>query len=581
MSRAILLATLAFILLLACAPVRKPGAAPSEAGSTARIESSAFNPLIGAYQLESGGYITISRSDINSQIFYYDPDDRPRVFLHPISGAEFLSSRNEHLTVIYDAPGNVTGLVFQDPEGRQETARRVKLYQMEEVRFGHNGVTLAGTLFTPLAYGPHPAVVFAHGSAPHERWHQVSMAQFFARHGIAVLIYDKRGRGESTGDFSTAGIEALAADALAGVGYLQTRAEIQPDRIGLWGTSQGAWVVSLAASQSDEVAFVIAASAAGMSIGEQVIWQTTNELHYLGYNAPMLELNRKGWLLLYDSLPLHRKGILPLPSFLWITRLDPHYSGLPAYQNIRQPLLIVQAGLDKQVPPRSSARLILEANPQADVIFYPTAKHSMWLAGENGYEHEAVSEVRILPGYWQALIDWIFAAVDSSPRPVSNSAASQQVQDDYRPAGIDSLAWTQRASLHLASILAFVLVFISSAFSWLKFGLARRPSGKIRNLAGLIGLINLIILAGFFVGLQDVLLHGDTGSPIPFLIFGYPPAWLAAMLLAYISILTTILLFIALVKAWQSRTKGLTRYILVIVTELAFIPFMVYWRLLG
>jgi hypothetical protein len=69
-------------------------------------------------------------------------------------------------------------------------------YNRTDVTFHNSGVVLAGSLFTPLGGGPHPAVVFVHGSGAETRWGTSRFyADQFARAGIAALIFDKRGTG--------------------------------------------------------------------------------------------------------------------------------------------------------------------------------------------------------------------------------------------------------------------------------------------------------------------------------------------------------------------------------------------------
>ena len=83
----------------------------------------------------------------------------------------------------------------------------------EAVRFQNGGITLAGTLFMPDERGRHPAVVLFHGSGPEARNPQV--ADWFARHRVAALTCDKRGVGESTGDFRSVSFTELSADGIA------------------------------------------------------------------------------------------------------------------------------------------------------------------------------------------------------------------------------------------------------------------------------------------------------------------------------------------------------------------------------
>ena len=89
------------------------------------------------------------------------------------------------------------------------------------------------------------------------------MAERFARAGIAALIYDKRGVGQSTGDWQKAGFEDLATDALAGIHFLQTLPEINRDKIGIFGHSQGGMLAPLVAARTP-LAFVIGSAAGGI-----------------------------------------------------------------------------------------------------------------------------------------------------------------------------------------------------------------------------------------------------------------------------------------------------------------------------
>jgi hypothetical protein len=105
-------------------------------------------------------------------------------------------------------------------------------YKQEDVRFRNGDVTLAGTLTIPLTRGPHPAIVFTHGGGPDTRDLSRFYADLFARRGVASLIYDKRGVGQSAPelDWGRSSFDDLAGDALAGVSFLKSRKEITPER---------------------------------------------------------------------------------------------------------------------------------------------------------------------------------------------------------------------------------------------------------------------------------------------------------------------------------------------------------------
>src|SRR5262249_20808399 len=124
--------------------------------------------------------------------------------------------------------------------------------QEETVAIRSGDVTLAGTLVRAAARGRAPRVVIFHGSGPQPR--DLETARWFAAQGVVALTYDKRGVGESGGDFRTVPFMELARDGLASVAWLRQRADVDPARVGVWGLSQGGWLGPLAASESSDVA---------------------------------------------------------------------------------------------------------------------------------------------------------------------------------------------------------------------------------------------------------------------------------------------------------------------------------------
>jgi uncharacterized protein len=124
------------------------------------------------------------------------------------------------------------------------------LVREEAVTFHTGSVILAGTLVLPRRDHHCLGVVLIHGSGDDTRTDYRVFAEHFAEHGIASLIYDKRGVGESTGSWRAGTFAELAGDALAGMSLLAQRGEIDEEHIGLWGCSEGGWVAPLAASQS-------------------------------------------------------------------------------------------------------------------------------------------------------------------------------------------------------------------------------------------------------------------------------------------------------------------------------------------
>ena len=147
-------------------------------------------------------------------------------------------------------------------------------YLTEEVRFQNPQaeVNLAGLLNVPEGNGPFPAVLLLGGSGPTDRDNTgnndykmfLVLADYLTRQGIAVLRYDKRGVGASTGDFSLAGLQDFASDAKAALHYLQTRGEINTNQMGLIGHSEGGLLAAMLAASSKEIGFVITLAAPGI-----------------------------------------------------------------------------------------------------------------------------------------------------------------------------------------------------------------------------------------------------------------------------------------------------------------------------
>ncbi|HDS29240.1 MAG TPA: hypothetical protein ENN96_02015, partial [Candidatus Acetothermia bacterium] len=127
----------------------------------------------------------------------------------------------------------------------------VEAFSEEDVTFSHGEITLAGTLTLPTQDAPHPAVILISGSGPQNRDSEIPelvpgyrpfrwIAEHLSTRGVAVLRYDDRGFGSSTGEFGTAATVDFSYDAEAALDYLLSRDDIDSSSIGLLGHSEGA-----------------------------------------------------------------------------------------------------------------------------------------------------------------------------------------------------------------------------------------------------------------------------------------------------------------------------------------------------
>jgi dienelactone hydrolase len=147
-------------------------------------------------------------------------------------------------------------------------------YRNAEVRFpnerGH--VELTGTMSVPIGRGPFAAVLLIAAAGPEGRDEEVAghrvfvvLADSLLRKGIAVLRYDKRGVGGSSGDLSTATFDDLVSDAVAAFRYLEARPNVDPKRVGIIGHSEGGSIAPAVAATDRDVAFVVAMAGSGLS----------------------------------------------------------------------------------------------------------------------------------------------------------------------------------------------------------------------------------------------------------------------------------------------------------------------------
>lgn len=151
--------------------------------------------------------------------------------------------------------------------------------------------TLGATLLLPAQRTrPVPGVVFVHGSGAQAREASRFAAEQLAAHGVAALIYDKRGVGESTGDWLQASLQDLAADAVALADWLEAQPGVEG--VGFIGHSQGAWVGPLAAARRPQSRFLIVVSGPAVGPVREAHWDAVRALRTAGAPPAVQEAAR-------------------------------------------------------------------------------------------------------------------------------------------------------------------------------------------------------------------------------------------------------------------------------------------------
>ncbi len=310
----------------------------------------------------------------------------------------------------------------------------------EDLSFRNGAVTLAGTILVPPGAGPHPAIVCTHGAGPEgrERGSYHSNGYYFARLGFVTLIYDKRGVGQSSGDFQAASMDDLAGDALAGVRALLARPDVDRNKVGVTGVSQGGWIAPLAAVRSKDVGFILVISPSGINPMEQSLFDVTNRLAAAGFPDTAIDdairLRKRIYAVVRSGRPdariaadlekVHDKpwfaaSGLPFPMPRGVSDGERAFLGfepIPAWEKVRVPVLALWGQDDRSVPAAKSKELIERAlacakNKDATLRLFSTADHTLTVVRPPNADWDFP---RTAEGSRRLMVDWLLAR--SMPR---------------------------------------------------------------------------------------------------------------------------------------------------------------------
>jgi uncharacterized protein len=314
--------------------------------------------------------------------------------------------------------------------------------RLTQSKFKSHGQTLAGVLIEPPTPGPHPLVVFVHGSertSPRTSYYPY----IFASQGLSVFAYDKRGTGESEGEY-TQNFELLADDAAAALQEARRLAAGRFTRSGFFGGSQGGWVAPLAAThvQAD---FVAVGFGLISSPVEENRDQVVSEMREFGYGdaeiAKATELADAASRIAtshftsgfdqfealksrYSGRPWYRRingeytGAMIRESDSDLRRVGQslfdnveliwNYDARAAMGRLNAPLLWVIAEKDREAPPELTLeRLTSLRQGGSDITVYsfPDTDHGIYefVQADDGSR----TVTRISDGYFHLVSDWI------------------------------------------------------------------------------------------------------------------------------------------------------------------------------
>lgn len=294
-----------------------------------------------------------------------------------------------------------------------------------------DGVELAGSLCLPAgADAAVPTVVVTHGAGIGTRDNYLfdHLVDLLSRHGFGCLIWDRRGEGASSGEPNRP-YTVLAKDALAWISTLSTRPEVDPERLAVYGMSQGGWIGPLAAAAHPPIRALALVSACGMTPADQMVYLTETMLTMAGYGSDdiqaALALRR-----LYDEYArgrVEREEIEvaiatgreapwwelsfisdetePDAAARWGANLDLDIR--PVIARVEVPTLLLYGATDNYVPIEPSIEIWRQAMPDGvplDIARVPEVGHAMTIAEDrfDPLERGPISEV-----YGALLADWL------------------------------------------------------------------------------------------------------------------------------------------------------------------------------
>ena len=321
-------------------------------------------------------------------------------------------------------------------------------FRIRETKFESRGVKLAGRLVMPPGDAPVPLAIVLHGSEDYSGRLYYPEQYRLPAQGIAVFVYDKRGTGDSGGEY-TQDFYLLASDAAAALDEARRLAGARAVRVGFVGGSQAGWIAPLAATQAP-VDFVLV----GYGMAEGPLAEDAGEVRQSlidrGYGADVLAQAKEitdatGRVIAsdyrdgFDALKAAKAKYRDAPwygeiqgefteDFLkypnWVIRLvgplhdqgtSWGYDPMPTLRQVSAPQLWILAGEDREAPHEETLRRLTllqrEGRPIVTAVF-PATDHGILEFEERDGERVYT---RYAEGYYPMMVEWIRSGTVTGP----------------------------------------------------------------------------------------------------------------------------------------------------------------------
>lgn len=295
-----------------------------------------------------------------------------------------------------------------------------------------------------------PCLVLVSGSGQQNRDEEIMqhkpflvLADYLASHGIAVLRYDDRGMGSSTGALDNATTSLFSEDAEALFNAIRNNPHIDTNRLGIGGHSEGGAIAPLVASRNNKVKFVVMLAGQGCPGWEILRQQGAALLHTAGVNENLITIRQKCMDSLWtavkgsgekitqkqiqgiikahtnnltqeevNSIGLGRGAAYTLMQQLsspWMIYFHSELSPDGYLPKVTCPVLALNGSKDLQVLPHPNLDRIKQLCPQADCRELPGLNHLFQHCTDGSPNEYMMIEETFSPEAMKAIADWILA----------------------------------------------------------------------------------------------------------------------------------------------------------------------------
>ena len=391
-----------------------------------------------------------------------------------------------------------------------------------------DGAVVTATLTYPVgAPDQRPGMLFMHGAGTGSNTNFTEQARALASAGVFVLVPQKRMDTYTARDRS---YPNMAADYLRSFDVLRDWPGVNPDMVGIYGESEGAWIAPIAAAEDPDVAFVVLVSAPVVPPREQAAFATDSYLRNLGVPAPLLR-----------AIPRGLGIAIPGGGFAYAD-----FDASPFQQRMTQPVLMVYGTADASMPtvqgPLQLISDIAEAgNHQYTVRYFAGANHGIRVDGI------------LADGFVDVLAGWTLglpATAEATPR-----IAGAQPEQRFRAAPLDHPRWYADGDMLIWTLLGSVAAILVGPIFWLLARVLRRrtrklppPLARYSAATALASLAVLVLFAAYLVQVASLALNYRTND---WVVHG---GWLLVEGLGIFAVAVGVRSIAAAINAW--RTLG-------------------------